>query len=198
LALTKAIQSITKQQEGFEKAVEKCKELIADDFGDIETRLEAKRKELSELEAKFEYDEQNRKVELDLRIKEHGYETAKSLLAERDEVAVAQEEYDRLQMEVKELRESKEREIKAALEAEASRNAKHVQALSQMMELKNQAEVAKVQAQLETQVNQIELLKETITDLKASIDEQRKLTKDVAQASAKNQPMYIPQASSGR
>lgn len=198
LALTKALQNIVKQQTAFEAAVEKCKELISEDLNDIETRFEAKRKELSDLDTKFSYDEQNRKADLDLRVKEYGYTAAKQLLEERGEVAVSKDLYESLQRDLAELRQSKADEIKQAVADEHARSAQQTEMIKRTLELQKAAEVAKVEAQLETQVNQIELLKDTIKDLKNDLDEQRKLTKDVANASANKQPVYLPSNGNGR
>jgi len=67
--------------------------------------------------------------------------------------------------------------------------------LKQTISLKNQAEVAKVEAKLEAQVMQIQVLEKTIERSVNDLNEQRKLTKDVAMA---NTPVYAPQQHSGK
>lgn len=155
----------------------------------------AKQKELSALEEKFAHDERSRKLEVDLNVKENGYAAATRILEERGEVAVPSVTYEELKRLYEELKTSSDSEVEAAVEREQERNNKHVAVLKQTLELKNQAEVAKVKAQLESQVKQIEVLENTITRITKDLEAQRNLTKDVAMASAKQMPMYVPQTS---
>jgi hypothetical protein len=52
-------------------------------LAEIELKLCSKQKELVELDEKFAYDERKRKLEVDLNVKEHGYEAALKALGER-------------------------------------------------------------------------------------------------------------------
>ena len=108
LQLAKAIQSITKQQAGFEKSVEKCQELITERFNDIEMKLTAKKKELEELEKQYEQQEKYKKLEVDLEVKEHGYQHALKMLTGRNEVPVNEEEFKHLQESLTTLKLNKE------------------------------------------------------------------------------------------
>ena len=196
LAFTKAIQGVSKSQESFEKAVEGLNSLISETFSELELKLNAKQKEVNDLEEKYTYDERSKKLEVDLNVKEHGYDAAVKILEERGEVPVASITYDELKRMYEELKTSRDTEVKEAVEREQERNNHHVAVLKETLELKNQAEVAKVQAQLEAQVMQIKVLETTIDRCTKDLDEQRKLTKDVAMASA-NKQMFMPQQSSG-
>lgn len=191
LAFTKAIQNVSKSQESFNKSVEGLESLIYDTFAELELKLCAKKKELVELDEKFAYDERKRKLEVDLNVKEHGYKAALKALGERGEVAVSDSSYSELKRLYEELKTSRETEVQTAVAREQERNAEHVNVLKQTLELKNQAEVAKVQAQLESQVNQIKVLESSIDRLARDLDEQRKLTKDVAMAASKQGQMYL-------
>lgn len=190
---TKAIQDITKAQETFGKNVETLNDVINNTFSEIELKLGAKQKELNDLEEKLANEERKRKLELDLSLKEYGYKSALEIISERGEVAVPSVSYNELQKMYDDLKQCKDNDVKRAVKNEQDRNSEHIKILTQTLELKNQAEVAKVQAQLETQVNQIQLLEKTIERITNDLDEQRKLTKDVALASSKQVPMYIPQ-----
>jgi len=87
--------------------------------------------------------------------------------------------------------------VEYAVQREQERNNKHVAVLKQTLQLQNQAEVAKIQAHLEAQVKQVEVLQSTIERLTKDLDKQRKLTKDVTMESAK-QPVYLPSGNNCR
>jgi hypothetical protein len=93
LVFTKAIQNVSKSQESFNKSVEVLGSLISDTFSELELKLCAKQKEFIELDEKFTYDERIRKLEVDINVKEHGYDAALKSLGERGEVAVTDAVY---------------------------------------------------------------------------------------------------------
>ena len=193
LAFTKAIQGVSKSQDGFTKAVENLESLVSETFEGIELKLAAKQKELTDLEERFSHDERSKKLEVDLNVKEHEYDAATRILEARGEVAVPTITYDELKRMFEELKATRDKEVEIAVKREQDRNNKHVAVLKQTLELKNQAEVAKVEAKLEAQVMQIQVLEKTIDRATNDLNEQRKLTKDVAMASSKQVPMYVPQ-----
>ena len=135
-------------------------------------------------------------MEVDLNVKEHGYNAALKILEERGEIAVSKEVYTEVKKLYEELKTTRDSEVKSAVAREQERNNLHVNVLKETLILKNQAEVAKVEAKLEAQVMQIEILNKTIERFSTDLDEQRKLTKDVAMASAQKQQVYVPQNSS--
>ncbi len=57
-------------------------------------------------------------------------------------------------------------------------------------ELTNKAEVATLKAQLDQKDREIEVLNDTIRNLRQEVSEQRQLTKDVA-ASSNSAPVYV-------
>lgn len=200
IALTKAIQGITKAQDGFTKSVEQLNALVSDTFNDLELKLKTKQNELSQLEDKYVEEERSRKLEVDLNIKEHGYSVAQDILADRGEQAVPIVTYEELKRMYEELKQSHDADIENAVKREHDRNNALTSTLKKTLELQNVAEVAKVQAQLEAQVKQIQVLESTIERITHDLDEQRKLTKEVALASATSankQPVYV-QASERR
>ncbi len=198
IAFTKAIQSIVKNQESFDKAVTNLNTLISDTFSELELKVNAKKKELNALEEKYTHDEKNMKLSVDLNVKEYSYNAATKIIEERDEVAVSKEVYENLKKSYEDLKKTKDDEIKEAVCSENKRNKEHVEVLKQTLELQKQAEVAKVSAQLQSQVKHIEILEQTVDRVAKDLDEQRKLTKDVAMASAKSGQMYLPQNNNGR
>ena len=191
IALTKALQNITKNQTGFDKSVLDLSSLISETFGELELKINARQKELSDLDEKFTHSEKQKKLEVDLNVKEHGYQAALQFLENRDEIAVSKHHYDELKQTYENLKQTKDIDVKEAVSREQKRNNSHVAVLKQTLELQKQAEVAKVSAELSSQVKHIQILEKTIERVANDLNEQRKLTKDVALASAKS--MYVPQ-----
>jgi len=190
LALTKALQGVTKSEDGFTKSVTKLNELLTETFADLETRHAAKQKALDDLKLRYEQEEKNRKIAVAQNVRARAYDAAKQSLTERKEVAVRSEDYEQLREDYSELRATKEQEIRDSVSAERKRNDQHNEALKRTLELQKQAEVAQVEARLETQIQHIEVLKSTIENLKNDLQAQRELTKDVAQAASKQMPMW--------
>ena len=191
IAFTKAIQTITKNQDSFNKSVDSLQTLITETFSELELKVNAKKKELADLEEKYLHDEKNMKLTVDLNVKEHGYNEALKILGEKDEVAVSKLDYEKLKKDYEDLKNTRSQEIKNAVDNEHKRNTEHVAVLKETLELQKRAEVAKVSAELVSQVNHIKILEQTVERVSKDLDEQRKLTKDVAMASANKQPMYM-------
>ena len=196
LQLTKSIQALTKQQTTFEKAVEKCNELIKEISEEFEMKLNAKKSELDALETQYQNTEKLKKVELDLAIKEYGYNKALEFLNDRGEIPVSKSEYEILKEENRILKASKEQEIKDAVSSEKQKNAAYNEQLKKTLELQKRAEIAQKEADLKVQINQIKLLENTIERLESDLEAQRNLTKDVANASAQSRQVFVP--SSGK
>jgi 1-aminocyclopropane-1-carboxylate deaminase/D-cysteine desulfhydrase-like pyridoxal-dependent ACC family enzyme len=96
-------------------------------------------------------------------------------------------EHSRLVTELETLRNNSAAQLQQAVAAEkASGTAALEQALLNK-ELGHKAHIAGLTAQVEQQVREISVLRETIANLKHEIAEQRSLTKEVAVASSKSQ-----------
>ena len=93
IAFTKAIDTITKSEESFKKSVAELQGLLSETFTDLEMKLKAKSDELKELEQRYLQQEKNSKIEVDLNVKEHGYQAALIILEQRDEMAVLKTVY---------------------------------------------------------------------------------------------------------
>ena len=196
IEFTKQLQNIQKKSDDFMKSVDDFNKLRENNFQNLELNLKQKQIELEELEKKFKETERQRKLDVDLNIKQYQYEEALKILEERGEIAVKKIEYKELESNYNNSVEKAKSEVKSAIENEKRRNNEYLKTMKETLELKNKAEVAKVEAQLEAQNKEIKALNNTIERLEKDIDEQRKLTKDVAQAAAsKSSHMYIPQTS---
>ena len=196
VVVSTAIDKLTKIHETFATASTSSSEaiqaLIQNYLTDLTNRINLKREELEYLEEDFANKRRAGEIDIDLNIKQYGRDAAIRILKDSGEIPIGREDYENLKTSYNSLLETKDSEIKLAVEAENKRNEKHVAILKQTLELKNRAEVATVEAKLEAQVQQIQLLNDTIAQMKDDLNEQRKLTKDVADASSKGAQMYYP------
>lgn len=196
VVVSTAIDKLTKIHETFASAstasTEAIQGLIQNYLTDLTNQINLKRDELAYLEEDFANKRRAGEIDIDLNIKQYGRDAAIRILKESGEMPIGREDYEKLKTSYNSLLETKDSEIKAAVEAENKRSEKHVAILKQTLELKNRAEVATVEAKLEAQVQQIQLLNDTIAQMKDDLNEQRKLTKDVADASNKGGQMYYP------
>lgn len=191
----KQIQTIHKTMDNFTKAVENLDKMKEDNFQNLNLHLKQKQIELENLEKKYEEAERQKKLDVELNIRQYQYEEAMKILESRGEMSVNKNDYKKLRDDYKTAVESTKSEVNSALQSERKRNERCLKTMKETLELKNKAEVAKVEAQLEAQNKEIKGLHNTIERLGKDIDEQRKLTKDVAQAAAsKSSPVYIPQS----
>ena len=170
------------------------KKLIDEYLNDLMIKINLKKEELAYLSEEYDNKKRTLEINLDLDIKKYGRDKALEILEETGEVAVCEEAYNKLKNDYNSLLIRQKEEIENAVSLEHQRNTKSNAVLKQTMELKNKAEVATVEAKLEAQLTQIEILNNTINQMKEDLNEQRKLTKDVANASNKAQMYYHPSA----
>ena len=117
-------------------------------------------------------------------MREHGYQAAIEILANRParEIPVVEAEYRLLQTRVHDLETQIQDRVKAetaALQSNLEREFKH---LTETLKLRQEAELATVQANLQQKKDTIVVLETTINDLKHELQEQRSLTSSVASA----------------
>ena len=198
--VSNAINKLVKTHETFSSnstsSIESLKNLIDEHLDGLMTRINLRKEELDYLDEEFTQKKRRSEIELDLDIQKYGRSKAIHILYQSGEIAVKEAEYNKLKNDYETFLLTQKDEIKNAVKAENDRNTKHIAVLKQTLELKNKAEVATVEAKLEAQLKQISLYNETIQQMKNDLNEQRKLTKDVANASSKS-TMYYPPAHSG-
>lgn len=193
LAIAKAIQVLAKHKESFAAAVHNCENLEADILGDLEMRINNKKKELADLEVQFEQDKKNRTVELDIELREHGYSSAISIIDKHNELAVSKVLYEKQQSELETLREGNKEQLEAAIKLTKDAAAQSHAMTKRTLELEKKAEMANMEAQLNTSKAQIDLLEKTIESLKQDLADQRDLTRSVAESASKShsQPVLV-------
>lgn len=168
------------------------KKLIDEYLNDLMIKINLKKEELAYLSEEYDNKKRTLEINLDLDIKKYGRDKALEILEETGEIAVCEDEYNKLKDDYRNLLLKQKDEIESAVSFEHQRNTKSNAVLKQTLELKNKAEVATVEAKLEAQLTQIEILNDTIKQMREDLNEQRKLTKDVANASNKAQMYYNP------
>ena len=168
--------------------------LIDEYLNDLMIKINLKKDELAYLTEEFDNKKRTLEINLDLDVRKYGRDKALEILEETGEIAVCEEDYNKLKNDYRDLLLKQKEEIENAVSLEHQRNTKSNAVLKQTLELKNKAEVATVEAKLEAQLTQIEILNDTIKQMKEDLNEQRKLTKDVANASNKAQMYYHPSA----
>lgn len=168
------------------------KKLIDEYLNDLMIKINLKKEELAYLREEYDNKRRTLEINLDLDIKKYGRDKALEILEESGEIAVCEDEYNKLKDDYRNLLLKQKDEIESAVSFEHQRNTKSNAVLKQTLELKNKAEVATVEAKLEAQLTQIEILNDTIKQMREDLNEQRKLTKDVANASNKAQMYYNP------
>jgi len=178
-----AISNITTKQDSFVKAVETLDKYKTDILQTLDMEIETKKIDLQDMEQEYKHLKKSGQIDTDQFLKEYRYKGALEILEEEGEVSIKEDDLDELKREVESLRQERSEELEK-LKKEERGKAKHVldDALSRA-ELKHKAEIAELSAEATQQKREIATLQSTIDNLKNELSEQRKLTKDVAQAS---------------
>jgi hypothetical protein len=182
--LTKAITAVAKAQEGFSKNVALLEELRETAFDELDNILTSKQQELDYLEEEYANQKRQRRLQVDMDIREHGLTESTRILAEQGKVPVVKEEYEALQARYEALVQSHDDTVRQAVEDADARNVKHIAIIKNTLELQKKAEVATVEAKFGAQQTQIQIYKDQIARLAEDLNAQRELTKDVAASAA--------------
>ena len=134
-------------------------------------------------------------VKMKQNLQERKLEGAKEVLAGLHMTAIDTSEHTRVVTELELLKTTAAQQLQAAVEVEKNLGKAALAQAQHNLQLQHKAESASWVAQVEQQVKEIGVLKETISNLKHEIAEQRALTKDVAVASSKS---GIQQSFSGK
>lgn len=188
LELSKAINTLVTKQDAFTKAYENLQNFSQETLKNLDLEIEAKNTELKELELDAENTKKNLKIETDQYIAEYRYEAAKKILEERNEMAIDVDEYEKLKDEVDTMKETHTREISEMKQSMSNRHRSEMERELKTRDLTHQAKEAEVNARVEQQTKEIEVLNRTIENLKMEIAAQRQLTAQVAEASRPQMP----------
>jgi hypothetical protein len=182
LQLAQAINAIKKNQESFKKSVDSWTTVNDDIFTNLELKLQAKTKELEQLEVDYTNKKRQKKIEIDAEVRESGYAAVQKILEDRKEVAVPIEKWNALNKNYEELKSSHTKNLQDAVSEERARNEKDMKALKKQSDLEHATIMAQSNAKIDQQAQQLKVLEATIQSLKQDIDAQRNLTREIAVA----------------
>lgn len=183
LTLAKNVSAMTAKADAFAKAVEAYKTYNEETINETILEIEQKQKELEDLDKQYKTKEIDEKIRIDQEIKRYGYDAAIKLIQTQGKIAIAEDEYNLLLEDYEKLRSEKDQEIENIKQDEKAKHKKELSAIISNMELKYKAEHASLEASQSQKENEIQLLKQTITNLTSELAHQRELTKEVAIAS---------------
>lgn len=192
LQLARAINNITKSREAFNSAVEAFNSLEQEHLKDLDLRIEEKRQELKDAEEDLIQKRKRGEIDCDNDLAEHRRTAAIRFLSETREEPIETTVLESLRADLEELKTSLETAVEKTRNEERVSAKTHLNSALKSQELTNKAEVATLQARLEQKDREIEVLNETISNLRQEVSEQRQLTKDVAaSASSNTAPVYV-------
>lgn len=196
LLLAQAIHGVSKTRDAFVKAVDNFNAMEGEVLTNLGMRIDAKRAELEEAIA--DCDQQKRRAQIDFEnfMQEHRREGAVKTLQETNEVPIDADTLSSLRSRLEELENSLDEKIADARRHEREQFQREKAGALHTKDLEHAAETAKLTAALDQKASQIEVLHETIANLKTEVSNQRDLTREVtanfAKASASSHPMYMP------
>jgi len=182
LELAMAISSITTKQDAFIKAVETLDKYKTEILQNLDLEIESKKIELQDLEADFAKRKKSGQIETDQYLKEYQYKGVINLLENEDEEPIKKDRLKEMRDEIATLRTAQTGELDKVKHEERGKAKAAIDDALSRMELKHKAEIAQLSAEVTQQKKEIHTHELTIENMKNELAEQRKLTKDVAQA----------------
>jgi len=168
--LATALSNIAAKGDAWIKAVEDFKMLRQNTFTHLENEIETFKRQREEVEQEFEHAKWNKKQELC----EYGYQSALKILADRKEVAISEEELNRLTEKLHDLEQRGDYEVKRAVEEERMNAQRLMDFEKKTQQLQHEKEVATLTSQVEALTKQLSFTKE-------EIDFQRELCRSIAE-----------------
>ena len=192
LQLARAINNITKSREAFNSAVESFNALEQEHLKDLDLRIEEKHQELKDAEESLSQKRKRGEIDCENDLAEHRRTAAVDFLEATREVPVEAAVLEKLRADLARAQTEFDSAVAQAHSEEKAKGQSQLNAALRQQELTNKAEVATLQAQLDQKEREIEVLHETIRNLRQEVSEQRQLTKDVAASAASNSaPVYV-------
>lgn len=196
LVLAQAIHGVSKTRDAFVKAVDNFNAMEGEVLTNLGMRIDAKRAELEEAIADCEQQKKRAQIDFENFMQEHRREGAVKTLEESNEVPIDVDTLSSLRSRLEELENSLDEKVADARRCEREQFQREKAAALRTKDLEHAAETAKLTAALDQKASQIEVLHETIANLKTEVSNQRDLTREVtanfAKASASSHPMYMP------
>ena len=180
LILSEQIAKVATTMDKFLEATQQFQDYKTDVFADLDRQIEAKKSELTDVTQKINTEEEETRIATKQRIQEFRREAAIQILSEFDEEAISSEELSNMRDELDELKQNQEDEINEAVDKIKTEYEKAKHTALNNMELTHKATIARLEASAEQKEKEVNVLQQTIDDLKHELREQRELTKSVA------------------
>lgn len=187
LLLANAISSINARGDAFIKAIDDFKTLKEDLNQTLENEFQVKKRQREELDGEYEQVKRSKKIELDQDLREHGYQAALKLLADKKQVPIDDSELTALRARIKELEAKNASELKDAITDERTKAAKHLEYEKKTMSLQHEKEVATITSNLESLKQQLLAAREENKEGQRRLERQIVLTEKVADSASKAQ-----------
>ena len=182
LKLVTAISGLSQTQEKFIKAVETLSEYNSETLTKLDLEINTKKEELEELTTLFNNTVKANQIKVDQQLDEYKYDGALEILKERSEVPILESELESLKNKVVELTNQRQEELNQVKETEKKKGEQAKNMAIRNAQLEHKAQVAVLDASVKQQTKEITNLQQTIDNLRHELSEQRKLTKEVAEA----------------
>ena len=187
LNFAKNIANLIATQGKFTKAVDDLKEFKDETLQNFNIEIEAKRKEYDDLASQLNNAEIDGKIKCDQAIAKYKRDAAVKILEETQEIPIKKAEHEDLVNQVSGLKRKRDEDI-AALEKDLDvRHKKAIAVITSTQELKQNAELASLRAQVEQKDKETLVHLNNIENLRSEIKAQRELTKQVADAGRQGQ-----------
>jgi hypothetical protein len=186
LQLAQSINNLVLRGESFVSAMEELNTFSKERLVDLDLKIESKKQEFQDLTMSLENQYKDVEIKIKQNLQENKLVAVKEVLSGLNMMYIETVEHTRMVSELDELKTNTANQLSAAVEAERSSGKAALTQALHNQSLSHKADIASLSAQVEQQVKEIAVLKETISNLKHEIAEQRSLTKEVAIASSKS------------
>jgi hypothetical protein len=187
LQLAQSINNLVLRGDSFLAAMEELNTFSKERLVDLDLKIESKKQEFQDLTVSLENKFKDVEIKLKQNLQENKLIAVKDVLSGLNMMYIETAEHSRLVTELETLRNTLATQLQQAVSSEKASAAAALEQAISNKELAHKAHIASLTAQVEQQVKEIGVLKETISNLKHEIAEQRSLTKEVAIASSKSQ-----------
>ncbi len=185
LQLAQAINNLVVRGETFAAALDELSNFSKERLVDLDLKIEAKKSEFQDLTNKLENQYKDTEIKLRQSLQETKLVAAKEVLTGLEMTAISNTEYSSITTELTQLKSQYKIDMEKAVKDEQDKAKVNLQQVLTNKELAHAAEIATLKAVTDQQIKEINVLKDTIKNLKEEIAEQRTLTKEVAIASSK-------------
>ena len=186
LQLAQSINNLVLRGESFVSAMEELNTFSKERLVDLDLKIESKKQEFQDLTTSLENQYKDVEIKIKQNLQENKLVAVKEVLSSLNMMYIETAEHSRMVSELDGLKTTTVAQLSAAVDAERSSGKAALTQALHNQSLSHKAEIASLTAQVEQQVKEIAVLKDTISNLKHEIAEQRSLTKEVAIASSKS------------